>query len=153
MPRKALGPRLYFDDARQSYVIRHGRKFIRTGASGWRDAHKKLAEYLDTHEPPDRPDVAQPTKGFVYFITADHDEWPVKIGFTEKLNSVRISGLQTGSPRKLVMLASLPGTYQDERFLHRKFAAHRLTGEWFSRTPELMALIADCPRGDAGVSP
>ena len=142
MPRKALGPRLYFDDVRKSYVIRHGSKFIRTGASGWRDAHKKLAEYIDTNEPIDRVVRTEPTKGYVYFISAEHDDWPVKIGFTEKLNTVRISGLQTGSPRKLVMLASIPGTYQAERALHRQFSAQRLTGEWFERTPELMAFIS-----------
>jgi Meiotically up-regulated gene 113 len=37
----------------------------------------------------------------------------------------------------------VPGTLQTEREIHAKFAAHRLHGEWFEATPELLAFIAE----------
>lgn len=48
MPRKAKGPRLYFDRQRGQYVIRDGQSFVRTGCveSENAGAEKKLAEYI-----------------------------------------------------------------------------------------------------------
>jgi integrase len=54
MPRRAKGPRLYFDPKRENYVIRDGSSFIRTGCSK-RDgaqAEKLLAQYIgQKHRP------------------------------------------------------------------------------------------------------
>lgn len=45
MPRRAKGPRLYFDKKRSSWVIRDGPRFVRTGcASGEIDRAEKLLE-------------------------------------------------------------------------------------------------------------
>jgi integrase len=48
MPRRSLGPRLYWDRTRKTWVIRDGPAFIRTGAGedGRRDAEKSLARYI-----------------------------------------------------------------------------------------------------------
>lgn len=48
MPRKAKGPRLYFDRQRGQYVIRDGQNFVRTGCAEADNARaeKKLAEYI-----------------------------------------------------------------------------------------------------------
>lgn len=54
MPRKAKGPRLYFDRSRGEYAIRDGKRFIRTGCaeSDHAGAEKRLAKYIaDKHEP------------------------------------------------------------------------------------------------------
>ncbi len=58
MPRRAKGPRLYFDRKRQQWVIRDGAHFIRTSASaGDRDDAEKLpAEYIGRkHRPEPSP--------------------------------------------------------------------------------------------------
>lgn len=54
MPRRSAGPRLYLDPARQTWIIRDGKRFTRTGcgAGSRSDAEKQLATYLgDKHKP------------------------------------------------------------------------------------------------------
>lgn len=54
MPRRALGPRLYFDRSRKQWVIRDGTGFVRTGC-GERDrqeAEKHLETYLGRKHKP-----------------------------------------------------------------------------------------------------
>lgn len=48
MPRRAKGPRLYFDRSRGTWVIRDGSTFVRTGAGAERrgDAEEALARYI-----------------------------------------------------------------------------------------------------------
>ena len=53
----------------------------------------------------------------------------------------RLASLQTGNPEKLEVLAVICGSLTMERAFHAVFAEHRLQGEWFKRTPELMRLI------------
>jgi hypothetical protein len=74
----------------------------------------------------------------VYFIGDDRDR--VKIGVAADPLS-RLRQLQTSSPVRLVLLAADRAYLEAERALHRRFAASRLSGEWFTRTPELDALI------------
>lgn len=140
MPRRSLGPRLYFDENRQNWVIRDGHRFIRTGATGWRTAQERLNEYMKTR-PVNLPPPAEPAMGYVYFVTADHPDFPIKIGFTQRADATRSKDLQTGCPYPVKVLALFPGTYSDERKLHRQFADQRLQGEWFARSDELIALI------------
>lgn len=54
----------------------------------------------------------------------------------------RIATLQTASPRPIELLAAFPGTVQDERALHARFADARACGEWFNPTPELLDYVA-----------
>lgn len=141
MPRASLGPRLWFDPSRESYVIRDGSKFLRTGAAGWKAAQGRLDEYLKTR--PGAKTQAKPISGFVYFLTAEAPGFPIKIGFTSKPGQMRSKGIQTGCPYRLVVLGMFPGGYRDENKLHRQFANQRLEGEWFSRSDDLMALIKE----------
>lgn len=88
---------------------------------------------------------------FVYFIS-DQLGGPVKIGTTKHLRE-RTLWLQGGYPHPLHVLGVLSGDYQLEAEMHRRFAASRLQGEWFQRTPELMEFIRhDAMNYDAGVS-
>ena len=68
--------------------------------------------------------------GHIYFAQSEHGG-PVKIGFTTDLEQ-RLRNLQSASPYPLVLRATFPGTEADERKLHRRFAANRLHGEWFT---------------------
>jgi Meiotically up-regulated gene 113 len=96
-----------------------------------------------TTEPPP-VEAAKPDQR-VYFIEAGGTDL-VKIGIAAAPKD-RLRELQTASPHRLAMLATMPGGKPEESRLHRQFAASRATGEWFHRTPELDALIADVIAG------
>jgi Meiotically up-regulated gene 113 len=75
----------------------------------------------------------------VYFIACG-DEL-IKIGHTTNLRS-RLRSLRTGTPKELRVLLVIPGTRDDEQELHRKFEAHRVRREWFSRCGPIMEFIS-----------
>lgn len=87
----------------------------------------------------------------VYFITTDQDaSYPVKIGrSTNFLASSRLRQLQVGSPYRLEFFAAIRGGRADELALHALFANYHLRGEWFARSPELMAMVEKVRRDDA----
>jgi len=74
----------------------------------------------------------------VYFIAGDVGA--IKIGSTFDPVS-RLNTLQCGSPIPLKILAVTDGGTTQERAYHKRFAAHRLHGEWFERCPEILAEI------------
>lgn len=89
-------------------------------------------------EPKDAP-VPRGHTAHVYFI--GHATGPVKIG--KAVNpSARLREIQTGYPYKLSILALVDGGHDVERAYHKRFASARLTGEWFTRCPEIEAEIA-----------
>jgi hypothetical protein len=65
----------------------------------------------------------------IYFIKDPGNE-EIKIGYSAKPQK-RLPDLQTGNPRKLILLGTVPGMKTDEVVLHSKFAQYRLEGEWF----------------------
>jgi hypothetical protein len=73
----------------------------------------------------------------VYFIEGSG---LIKIGYTENLR-IRLASLQTGSPVKLNLLASIPGDKLKETELHTRFAADRRHGEWFAFSAEIKAFL------------
>jgi len=77
----------------------------------------------------------------VYFITA-RELGTCKIGITNDVAARRAS-LQTASPAKLTVEATLQGSRKLEQEFHARFAKDRLNGEWFKITPELDAVIAE----------
>lgn len=77
----------------------------------------------------------------VYFITA-RKAGRVKIGCAHDAWE-RLAKIQSTSPLALSLEAVIPGTYDEERKLHLRFAAHRLHGEWFALCPEIEQMIAD----------
>lgn len=78
--------------------------------------------------------------GFVYFIQPV-DGGLIKIGWALDPD-LRLTQLQCGSPLKLRICRTHPGTRLDEMALHRVFAELREHGEWFRAHPSL-ANVAD----------
>jgi hypothetical protein len=77
----------------------------------------------------------------IYFAQAD-GIGHIKIGFTDQDDVLlRIAQLQTGCPVTIRLLGTIPGTAEDEKNLHRQFAAHRSSGEWFKSAPDILAMI------------
>ncbi len=74
----------------------------------------------------------------VYFIGSD--DGPIKIGLSADPRA-RLVGLQTSNHGKLSIMAISEGGPILEREYHERFASHRLNGEWFERTPEILAEI------------
>lgn len=64
---------------------------------------------------------------------------PVKIGITVDLQH-RLKSLQTGSPTPLFVLGTIPGGLNEEKILHSRFKAYRVSGEWF--VPDDAMLLA-----------
>src|SRR3990167_10384974 len=77
-------------------------------------------------------------KGHIYF--AQMATGAIKIGFTTDLDK-RHSNLSHGCPGGVTILTSFFGTPGAEAWLHRTFAAHRISGEWFEPTDDLLELI------------
>lgn len=77
----------------------------------------------------------------VYFIQAA-EAARVKIGYSADPPG-RLDELSTGSPVPLALIAVMPGDPSDEAQLHERFAADRTHGEWFRRSPEIEAFIAE----------
>jgi hypothetical protein len=84
--------------------------------------------------------------GRVYFIGAEGDIAPIKIGFTTGPAEERRKQLQTGHPHRLRIWAVLEADFQYEQKIHHRFRESRLQGEWFSRTPDLLEFMATCAR-------
>lgn len=85
-----------------------------------------------------RVSVAEYARGTVYILRAGDF---VKIGFTRGCVRERIKYLQTGSPLPIKEVAALKGTQGLEYQLHRRFDAHRSSGEWFRREGALAEWI------------
>jgi hypothetical protein len=80
----------------------------------------------------------------VYFIRLGER---VKIGVSVNVRR-RLKSLQTSCPDRLELLHSAGGTWDDEVQLHKRFAADRLTGEWFRLSPEIAEYIERLKRGE-----
>lgn len=65
----------------------------------------------------------------------------IKIGISGNPEK-RISDLQRPMTDRLELLGSMPGTFEEERALHRRFADAGLGGEWFRPTKEVMEWVA-----------
>ncbi len=88
----------------------------------------------------DRRAQREGKQGYVYLITEHFDGGAlryVKIGYSVNPRK-RVAELQTGNPRKLILLYAMPGTEEDERRLHTKYIKANVMQEWFRVTPELI---------------
>lgn len=80
-----------------------------------------------------------PNDTWLYFIQAGSG--PVKIGVAR--NPIeRIATLQTAHYERLRILGCMWSSRSYEGHLHRRFAAHRVSGEWFAPVPEIIASAA-----------
>lgn len=87
----------------------------------------------------DRANAKRMASQTVYFIASESG--PIKIGIAVSPDK-RLRGLQTGHHERLELLATCEGGQERERDYHKRFAAHRLHGEWFERVPEIELEIA-----------
>lgn len=131
---------------RHPYYHANGRRklFTETELASLRAAMRQEAgvdpppKIIETSYRPQRED------GFVYFLEA-RESSRIKIGFATNLER-RISALQTGSPERLIVLGTIPGTRADERNLHKRFSKYRLSGEWFRNAQPLLRYILKVTR-------
>lgn len=78
----------------------------------------------------------------VYFIQGI-DGGPIKIGVAGH-PEIRMAEIQLMSPARLRILGTIRGVGQpEEHRLHRRFAAHRIHGEWFLPVPEITDYIRE----------
>lgn len=90
--------------------------------------------------------IAFDRRSVVYF--AARYDGAVKIGWTSDVMR-RVFELRKDSRAPVELLACFPGTKPDELALHARFAAHRLDGEWYRRSPEIDAFIMRIGRSAA----
>lgn len=81
--------------------------------------------------------ICKRTGSRVYFAQAGDR---IKIGWSRNV-AARIAKLQTGNPEPIILLATRPGGRSLEQELHDRFAEARLTGEWFSSSPDLLTYV------------
>jgi hypothetical protein len=84
----------------------------------------------------------------VYFIKPVGLDGPIKIGCSSWPDT-RLIDLAAWSPFPLELIGAVPGTYQDESFLHRCFSDIHSHREWFHSTPNLRAAITTIIAGGA----
>lgn len=153
--RPAKGPRLYLRKARPdrsaTWVIKdYGREFT-TGCSAEdrKGANEAMQQYIAQRGRPaigwdgeKYVDLTNYRLGLVYFIsTREIDEFPIKVGFTDRLDA-RLMGLQVGCPFRLEVMATMDGAPIDEQRILRRFSHLRMCGEWLRRDAELLHWIA-----------
>jgi len=76
---------------------------------------------------------------FVYFI-GGIKRGPIKIGVSA-CPELRLKALQTGYPHRLAVLASFAGGEEEEEAVHWLLVEHKLEGEWFRRSAEILQFI------------
>jgi uncharacterized protein YozE (UPF0346 family) len=80
-------------------------------------------------------------QGTIYFIQSELKN-TIKIGYTAGNPEDRRKSLQTAHSHKLKIIATMPGTLEHEKDLHKRFAQYRLSGEWFESHPDILAFIS-----------
>jgi hypothetical protein len=115
--------------------LAHGYEFERVSPTSW-SVRFNVSQYA-VGEAEDIKN-GNTNRGFVYFVQSENDVF--KIGITNRDPEARIAALQVGSPVQLTLYkcvrTSTPKTL--EKDLHKHFAAHRVNGEWFKITPEMI---------------
>lgn len=83
------------------------------------------------------PIIRRAADQLVYF--AQDELTRVKIGYSRNV-ARRLSGLQVGQASPLRLIRTVDGGAATERWLHRRFSEHRLSGEWFRFVPEMLSI-------------
>ncbi len=78
----------------------------------------------------------------IYFIQAVTGG-PIKIGFSAQHPESRLYSLQVGNPEELQIIATMSGTKNFEKEVHRRFYKHHIRGEWFRDDPEIKGFISE----------
>jgi len=90
--------------------------------------------------------MAPYSKGTVYFIRPVGMDGPVKIGFTRS-PVARLDQINKWVPWELEIAATVGGTLKTELRFHTLLEAHRMRGEWFHGSPDVLAVVASVAAG------
>lgn len=137
------------------YIVKRAgarHSYKKVAAPGSEPPFEYLLNWIAQHEPLERadfdgvwmaPEYVPPIRPegkphYVYFIGGESG--PVKIG-TSQNPRARLRAVQCHHPYPLSILATVPGGVEVERGLHKRFADHRLNGEWFERHIDIIAEI------------
>jgi len=88
----------------------------------------------------------------IYAVRPTGAQGPVKIGACTN-PARRLRMLNTGSPVRLEMVASMPGSIELERRIHKALTAVRERGEWFTHGPLVAAVLEWMAVGDPALWP
>ena len=80
----------------------------------------------------------RPDRATIYFLGPT--DGPIKIGWASRLQ-YRLRALELANAFPLHVWATVEAEITLEREYHKRFAAHRLHGEWFERHPDILAEI------------
>lgn len=100
-------------------------------------------EAIAAREPKRAPGLRytpRPTPAIVTVYFIGPKDGPIKIGMASRLD-FRIRDLRLMNAYPLEVWATVEAPASVEREYHRKFAEHRIHGEWFKRVPEIEAEI------------
>ena len=78
----------------------------------------------------------------VVYFAQDVGDGRIKIGTSTSLNG-RMYAIEREQKIKVSVLATMPGRYKVESWLHYRFADDRIAGEWFRPTSDLLTYIDD----------
>lgn len=111
--------------------------------AGVREVHDRHGRAFFTPSHLDRIRQAIPLlpghrQWYVYIVRAARG--PIKIGMARDVKR-RVIALQTTAAKRLRLLHHEAGDGKVERAAHKRLAAHRLTGEWFSPHPEVLQFV------------
>lgn len=88
--------------------------------------------------PGTKAEVPHNPEPVIYFLEVQHGEKHIKIGRVQAGGlAARLSGIRTGCPYEITLIATVKGGKDEEAALHKKFKADRLRGEWFRRSEKL----------------
>lgn len=88
----------------------------------------------------------------VYFAQTRIDPTKVKIGFTSNVEARR-ANMSVSVPGGISIMATIEGGKETEQYLHEKFAAFNVGGEWFTLSDEVSDFIRDIQNGKIGLIP
>lgn len=93
---------------------------------------------------------AKESKGFVYLLGEEGDDRYVKIGESGKHPRYRLAKLQTGNPRKLIVLGYIEcaDRFTVERNLHMKHIKRNHLQEWFMKDPKILQEFPQTQSGE-----
>jgi hypothetical protein len=84
-------------------------------------------------------------KGVIYILQV-RGKGQLKIGFTENDPMRRVAAIQSASPYELELISSFAAIAQDELHLHKALEQHRIRGEWYRPSEEVMGYLeGHCP--------